>query len=154
MASAIEETEGAINIAILVALAIGGFYLYQKFFGGGSSGGGLVGDATTDIANWWVSLTSGPAIAAAGDVTLPGGQVVAVSSLTWKTDGDNSYTEIGGSVYALSARDASGNFTLSPVTSVGATNENAGSTAGGIGPLPQTGAPGTAGTQTAATTWQ
>ena len=69
------------------------------------------------IADLWVSLTSAPAMSVQGNVVLPSGQQIPLSSLAVKTDtAGNVYVNINGAVYQLSPSDSEGNW---PATFVG-----------------------------------
>lgn len=115
-ASAIKSGDKTANL--LLILAIGGVALYalSKF----SKVAGAAIDASAsgiaDAITFWEQLGSGAPIQVLGNVVLPSGTVVTISSLQWRQDNQgNAYTNVGGSVYELAARDSNGNFTLSQV---------------------------------------
>lgn len=112
--------ESTARLALFAAIGLGAAYLLYKLTQVGApivaAAGQAIGAGTSAAANLWVSLTSSGPIQVLGNVGLPDGTVVPISSLTWKTDNQgNTYTNINGSVYQLSARDANGNFTLTQV---------------------------------------
>ena len=79
----------AIDGAVLVGVAIGGYLLY-KFLqpavnaagNAAAAVGAGVGAAEQGIANAWVWATSGAAIQASGNVILPDGTAVPLSSVS------------------------------------------------------------------------
>ncbi len=113
MESALDRHGGTLNLLLVVVIGVAAIYLISK-------GTAIVSSATNAIssgaASLWNSLTLAAPIQVVGNVSLPDGQVVPISSLSWRQDNaGNAYTNVNGGVYQLAARDASGNFTLSAV---------------------------------------
>lgn len=108
------------RLALILGIGVAAAYLLYKLVNVGgavvSAAGTAINAGTSAAANFWVGLTAYPAVGVIGNVMLPTGNAVAVSSLEWKQDSQgNAYTNINGSVYELAARDSAGNFTLTQV---------------------------------------
>lgn len=115
-AGAIEKGEGTLNLLLIAAIGGMALYLLSKVTKVGAAAASATSSAIADAITFWDQLGSGAPINVLGNVALPNGSVAAISSLTWKSDNQgNAYTNIGGSVYELAARDGNGNFTLSQV---------------------------------------
>ena len=101
------------NLILIAAIGGMALYLLSKFSAVAAPAVSAVSSAAADL---WVSLTSAGPVQVLGNVDLPDGSTVAISSLQWRQDNQgNAYTNINGSVYELAARGADGNFTLSQV---------------------------------------
>ena len=106
--------EGTLNLLLIAAIGGMALYLLSKATKVGAAVADATSSAVADAILFWNNLQNGGPIQVLGNVALPDGSVVAISSLTWKSDNSgNAYTNINGSVYELAARDGNGNFTLS-----------------------------------------
>jgi hypothetical protein len=107
------EKSGTMNLLLIAAIGGMAIYLLSKATQIGSAATNAVSSAAADL---WVTLTSSGPVQVLGNVVLPDGSVVAISSLQWREDTQgNAYTQVNGSVYELSPRDGNGNFTLTQV---------------------------------------
>lgn len=112
--------ESTLRLALFAGIGLAAVYLVYKLTQVGTpivqAAGTAINAGTSAAANFWVSLTSSGPIQVLGNVMLPTGNVVPISSLTWKQDNaGNAYTNINGSVYELAARNSAGDFTLNQV---------------------------------------
>lgn len=112
----LEKTEGTFNLLLIAAIGGVALYLLNKAKNFGKSALDTVSTGIADVIISWDNLVYGGPIQVRGNVALPDGSVAAISSLEWRHDNQgNTYTNIGGGVYELAARDGNGNFTLMQV---------------------------------------
>jgi hypothetical protein len=91
--------EGLLEVLLWIGGAIAAYYVLQKVAGGIST---LTAPATTAAANAFVALTSGPAIVPTGNIILPNGTSVPVSTVQPTANSDGSTTiNYGGSTYTV-----------------------------------------------------
>lgn len=112
----LEKTEGTFNLLLIAAIGGVALYLLNKAKNFGKSALDTVTTGIADAAMFWNNLAYGGPIQVLGNVVLPNGSVTSIQGLIWRHDNQgNTYTNIGGSVYELAARDGNGNFTLMQV---------------------------------------
>lgn len=94
-----------INLALLGA---GAYVLYQVL---AKKIGAVAAPATDAIAKLWVSLTEQPPMQVLGDVVMPDGSTVPLSTVPIRGDAQGRvYTNLNGHVYQLQPHDANGNW--------------------------------------------
>jgi hypothetical protein len=97
----------------VVAVGVGIYFLYnalQNFFGKTGTGGAVINSA----AQAYVNLTSGGAIVPTGNVILPDGSTIPVSSINMNATTGAAFTYNGANYSIQSGTDANGNWTAVP----------------------------------------
>lgn len=107
------------------AIAAGGvgYILYKSLSAVSTATGTVTNAVSSAIASAWESLPLvglGPGITVLGNVVLPSGSLVPLSSLQSgqiRSDANNNvYANVSGTIYQLSPSNAAGNF---PATLIG-----------------------------------
>lgn len=99
----------SINWLLWGAVALGGYLVWQKFFGKG----GPVDSATASIANAYVDLTAPDAPVPQGSVVMPDGTNFPAADLTNLNFGFRNNVAmftVNGVNYSLSPHDQNGNY--------------------------------------------
>jgi hypothetical protein len=92
----------------LVLLGVGALVLYQVLK---KKIGDVTAPVSDAIAKLWLALTEQPPMQVVGDVVLPDGSTVPLSTLPIRADAQNRvYTNLSGHVYQLQPHDANGNW--------------------------------------------
>jgi hypothetical protein len=110
MASDADDTEFYIEMALWIGAAIAAYYVWTKVSAGVSSVTAPVVDAAADA---YVALTSGGAASAAGNVILPDGSSVPVSSINpvANSDGSTTFSQDGATYTIQPGTDSNGDWT-------------------------------------------
>jgi hypothetical protein len=97
----------------VAAVGVGIYFLYtalQNFFGKTGAGGAAINSA----AQAYVNLTSGGAIVPTGNVVLPDGNSIPVSSINMNASTGANFTYNGANYSIQSGTDSNGNWTAVP----------------------------------------
>lgn len=111
----------ASNLFLLGVAGIGVYYVYKAISGATNLASNAVNAATcsisSGIADFWNSLTLNSCVMATqGNVVLPNGAQVALSSLPVGTNCSGTYVQYQGGVYQLSPSDSNGNWPATQVS--------------------------------------
>lgn len=118
--SASDDVGKGLDLAMLIAIGIGGYFLYQFLkglnpFNPNTVPGAALNATSSAIASAYENLTFGPPIEATGTVADENGNVLGpISSFPAMTLNGITYLQIGGQTYELGPRNAQGNFTAIP----------------------------------------
>lgn len=103
------KTETIFQVAILGIVGYFGYELLKK--------GSQAADYTSSqIADLWLSWTLPPPITLLGNIVLPDGTLIPLSTVSVRlAPNGNTYAQVGAAYYQLAPSDANGNWPATPV---------------------------------------